>query len=311
MQVLSSFHEVPAACRHGVLTIGNFDGVHLGHAAVIAKTRKLASEIGGPAGAMLFDPHPRAYFQPAAPLFTLTPLPQRLGLLAAQGLDFAAVLPFDRELASLAAEEFIAQVLVGGFAVRHVVVGYDFCFGKGRRGTSALLADEGHRLGFGVTVQAAAGDQGAAYSSSRIRELLRQGDVERAAKVLGRPWRIEGVVSAGAGRGAGLGFPTANITLPQGTELKHGIYATWVWIDNVKYPAASYLGTRPTFDDGVPVFETFLIDYQGDLYGKTIAIDLVSYLRGDLPFAGVEALKRQMQADCAAALLRLGTARRD
>ena len=308
MQVLKRFHDVPASARGSVLTIGNFDGVHLGHAAVIAKVRALGAKLGGPAGAMLFDPHPRAYFQPDAAHFTLTPMPQRLELLAAQGLDFAAVLPFDRAMASMEAEEFIAQVLVAGYGVRHVVVGYDFCFGKGRRGTGAMLEASAKRLGFGVSIEAAAGD-GAAYSSSRVRDCLRAGDVDGAAKLLGRWWRLEGDVIAGSGRGEGLGFPTANIILAPGIDLKHGIYASWAWIDAVRHPAASYLGKRPTFDNGPPVFETFLIGYRGDLYGKRLAVDLVSYLRGDLPFGGIEALKVQMQADCAEAARRLEIAR--
>ena len=308
MLVVRKFHDVPASARHGVLTIGNFDGVHLGHAAVIDGVRKLAAELGGPSGAMLFDPHPRAYFQPNAPHFTLTPMPQRLALMADKGLDFAAVLPFGAELAAMPAQDFIAQVLVAGFAVRHVVVGYDFCFGKGRLGTGEMLAAAGARLGFGVTIQTALGDGEAPYSSSRIRELLRQGDVAAARRLLGRWWRIDGDVIAGAGRGEGLGFPTANIVLPPGVDLKHGIYASWVWIDGAKHPAASYLGKRPAFDNGAPVFETFLIGYQGDLYGKRLGVDLVGYLRGDLPFTSVEALKVQMQADCDEALRRLRAA---
>ena len=305
MQVFNRFHDIPASARGGVLTIGNFDGVHLGHAAVIAKVRALAVALPGPAGAMLFAPHPRAFFQPDAAHFTLTPLPQRLDLLAAQGLEFAAVLPFDHAMASMAAEDFVARVLVAGFGVRHVVVGYDFCFGKGRRGTGTMLQAEGATLGFGVSIETAAGDGAAPYSSSRIRDFLRTGDVASARALLGRWWRIEGEVIAGAGRGEGLGFPTANILLAPGNGLRHGIYASWVWIDGVRHAAASYLGKRPTFDNGAPVFESFLLDYRGDLYGKTLAIDLVSYLRGDAPFAGIEALKVQMQADCAEAWRRL------
>ena len=254
---------------------------------------------------MLFDPHPRAFFQPDAPHFTLTPMPQRLALMAEQELDFAAVLPFDAELAALSAEQFIDQVLVAGFGVRHVVVGYDFCFGKGRLGTGATLATAGKRLGFGVTIQTALGDRRAPYSSSRIRELLRQGDVAAARELLGRWWRIEGEVIAGAGRGDGLGFPTANIVLAPGVDLKHGIYASWAWINGVKHAAASYLGTRPAFDNGAPVFETFLIDYHGDLYGQQLKVDLVDYLRGDLPFTGLDALRLQMRADCDEARRRL------
>jgi riboflavin kinase / FMN adenylyltransferase len=205
-------------------------------------------------------------------------------------------------MAAMPAEAFVADVLVAGFGVRHLVVGYDFCFGKGRRGTVAMLQAEGKRLGFGVTVQKALGDRTAPYSSSRIRALLHEGDVLTANQLLGRYWRLEGVVVPGAGRGAGLGFPTANLELPPGVDLKHGIYAGWAWIDGQRHPAASYLGKRPTFDNGAPIFETFLIEYKGDLYGKRLAIDLVCFLRGDLPFSGIDALKTQMQSDCAEAL---------
>ncbi len=301
MQVVRSYRDVPASARHGVLTIGNFDGVHLGHQAVIGEVKRLAAALEGPAGVMLFDPHPRAFFQPHVPLFTLTPLPARLELLADLGLDFAAVLPFDAAMAALPAQTFIMDVLAAGFAVRHAVVGYDFNFGKGRTGNGALLMAEGERLGFGVTIQAAAGD-GAAYSSSRIRDLLRLGDVAGAARLMGRWWRIEGEVVPGAGRGAGMGFPTANLRLPPGVDLAHGIYATWVWIDGQRHPAASYLGKRPTFDNTAPVFETFLLAYDGNLYGRSLAVDLVAFLRPDMAFPDAAALSVQMDADCAKAL---------
>jgi len=305
MLVARNYQDVPAGARGGVLSIGNFDGVHLGHQAVIAQTRARAAALNAPAGVMLFDPHPRAFFKPEPPLFTLTPMDQRLELLAALGLDFAAVLAFNAALASLPAEAFIAQVLVGGFAVRHVVVGHDFNFGKGRTGNQALLEAEGRRLGFGVTGLDPVADGSAAYSSSRIREALAAGKVEDAARLLGRHWRVDGIVISGAGRGAGLGYPTANIALPPGTGLALGIYAARVWVDGAAHPAVAYHGKRPVFDDGKPGFETFLINYDSDLYGKCIRIDLVSHIRGDRRFDGVEALKSQMDRDVAEALARL------
>ena len=305
MQVVREFRDVPASVRGGVLTIGNFDGVHRGHQVVIASVRRLALELGAPAGVMLFDPHPRAFLQPGFHPFTLTPLSYRLELLAALGLDFAAVLPFGAELAALTARDFIADVLVAGFAVRHLVTGYDFNFGKGRAGDNALLEAEGKRLGFGVTIQQPEQDGEAAYSSSRIREALRAGDVTEAARQLGRPWRVDGIVIAGAGRGVGLGYPTANIALPPGTELAHGIYAARVWIGGAPHSAVAYLGRRPTFDGGAPMFETFLIGYDGNLYGKTIGIELVAFIRPDKGFANAEALKAQMDRDVAEAIAHL------
>jgi riboflavin kinase / FMN adenylyltransferase len=306
MLVVGSYHDVPAAARGAVLTIGNFDGVHRGHQAVIAKTRATAATLKAPAGVMLFDPHPRAFFKPEPPLFTLTPMEQRLELLAALGLDFAAVLPFDAALAGLSATDFVAKVLVGGFAARHVVVGHDFCFGKGRTGNRALLEAEGRRLGFGVNALEPLADGQAAFSSSRVREALAAGKVDEAALLLGRPWRIDGIVISGAGRGAGLGYPTANIALPPGTELALGIYAALAWVDGVSHPAVAYLGKRPVFDGGKPGFEVFLIDFDGDLYGKCIRIDMVSHIRGDRNFDSIEALKSQMDHDVAAALTVLG-----
>ena len=305
MLVVRSYHDVPAGARGGVLTIGNFDGVHRGHQAVIAEVRARAVSLGAPAGAMLFDPHPRAFFKPEPPLFTLTPMELRLELLAGVGLDFAAVLPFNAALAGLSATDFITQVLVGGFAVRQVVIGHDFSFGKGRTGNQALLEAEGRRLGFSVSALDPVADASAALSSSRVRQALAAGDVAGAARQLGRWWRIDGNVISGAGRGAGLGYPTANIALPAGTELALGIYAARVWVDGVPHPAVAYYGKRPVFDDGKPGFESFLIDYDGDLYGKCIRIDLVSHIRGDRKFDGVEALKRQMDRDVADALERL------
>ena len=305
MLVVRSYADVPAAARGGVLTIGNFDGVHRGHQAVIGEVRRLAEAHGVPAGVMLFDPHPREFFQPDKPVFTLTPMPYRLELLAALKLDFAAVLTFDKALAGLSAHQFIADVLVGGFAVRHLVVGYDFNFGKGRAGNDALLLAEGKRHGYGLDVQAPTGDAAAAYSSSRVREQLRAGDVAEAARLLGRWWRISGTVIAGAGRGAELGYPTANIHLPAGIELAHGIYAARAWSEGKPFAAAAYLGQRPSFDNGAPVFEVFLLDFEGNLYGRQLSIDLVAFIREDRNFRDMAVLKAQMDLDVAEAIRHL------
>jgi len=305
MLVVRSFNDVPAAARGAVMTIGNFDGVHRGHQAVIGTMRRLASALAAPCGAMLFEPHPRVYFEPQRPLFTLTPLPYRLELLAALKLDFTAVIPFDAALAAMTAGDFIDSVLVDGFAIRQLVVGYDFNFGKGRTGDGSLLEAEGLRRGFGVTVQRPEHDGATAYSSSRIREALKAGEVAEAARQLGRWWRIQGIVISGAGRGAGLGYPTANIALPPGTGLLHGIYATRVWVDGNAHRAVSYFGKRPSFDDGNAIFETFLMEYDGNLYGKHIGVDLIAFIRGDRNFADAKALSTQMEYDVAEAIRHL------
>jgi riboflavin kinase/FMN adenylyltransferase len=298
MIVLHGTANVPPQARGAALAIGNFDGVHRGHQALLQAVRDAAAKTGGKAGVMLFEPHPREFFQPDKPHFRLTPLPRKLELLEAFGLDLAVVLRFDAALAGLSAEAFIAQLLVQELHVAHVVVGYDFHFGKGRTGDPETLRRAAAAHGFGVTVVAQVAEAGEVFSSSAIRAELAQGDVQGAAEMLGHWWRVIGTVTGGAKRGTGLGFPTANIALAPGTALAHGSYAVRVLVDGKTHPAAAYLGTRPTFDDGVPVLEVFLLDFDEDLYGREIAVDFIAHIRGDRRFDGIDGLKAQMQADC-------------
>jgi riboflavin kinase/FMN adenylyltransferase len=298
MLILESTQNAPDAARRSALAIGNFDGVHRGHQALLETARAQAKIAGGPSAVLLFEPHPRVVFAPDKPHFRITPLPRKLELLAAHGVDVAIVLPFDRALASRSAENFIADILVRDLAVAHVVVGYDFHFGKDRRGDAEMLRREGARLGFGLTQVAELSAGTVAYSSSAVRALLAKGDVAAAAGMLGHWWRVSGPVIGGAKRGTGMGFPTANVTMPKGTDLGFGIYAVRVHVDGATHDAAAYLGTRPTFDDGAPVLEVFLFDFDGDLYGRTIDVDFIAYIRGDAKFEGMDALKAQMAADC-------------
>jgi riboflavin kinase / FMN adenylyltransferase len=300
----------PSGLRQAVVAIGNFDGVHRGHQAVIAGAVQRARAAGRPAAVLLFDPHPRQYFQPEQPFFTITPLPLRLRLLAALGLDLAVVQPFDAGLAQLSADDFVSDVLVRGLGVAEVVVGYDFNYGRGRSGSLETLQAAGSVQGFAVTVVPAfaptigpPGAIGTPYSSSGIRTLLRAGNVAGAAQQLGHVWRVTGTVIGGAGRGTGLGFPTANLAMTAGQDLRHGIYAARVLRagDPTPHAAAAYLGTRPTFDGGAPLLEVFLFDFDEDLYGETIDVEFVSHLRDDAAFISVEVLKVQMAADCDAA----------
>ncbi len=301
MLILETTHKAPAAARRAVLAIGNFDGVHRGHQALLAAAQDIARKADVPAGVMLFEPHPRELFQPDKTHFRLTPLPRKLALLEAFGMDVAVVLKFDAGLASLPAETFIAEILVRDLAVSHVVIGYDFHFGKGRGGNARLLRQEGERLGFGVTEIAPVANGGAPYSSSAVRNLLSKGDVTGAAAILGHWWRVTGKVVGGARRGTGMGFPTANVHLPAGTQLGFGIYAVRVHVGDDVHDAAAYLGTRPTFDNGAAVLEVFLFDFDGDLYGREIAVEFIAFIRGDRKFEGMEALKAQMALDCDAA----------
>ena len=299
MRVVHGFREVPDAARGAVLAIGNFDGVHRGHQALLAASVAKGKEIGAPAGALIFEPHPREFFHPEEPHFRLTTQEQKLAIFEVSGLELAIVLDFDAKLASLPADAFITGVLIEGLGVRHVVIGHDFFFGKNRGGTPEIMQAAADKLGFGITIVAPVAEGGEAFSSSNIRLRLSQGDVVGAAQMMGRWWRVEGAVVGGAKRGVGLGFPTANLPLRRGTGLGHGIYAVRVYLGASRYEGAAYLGTRPTYDNGMPVLEVFLFDFEGDLYGRAIEVEFIDFIRDDRKFDTSEALIAQMQQDCA------------
>lgn len=294
------YQSPPPSIKGGVLAIGNFDGVHLGHQAVLKKAISIADEGKAPSGVMFFSPHPRQYFSPETPLFLLTSTLQKQAQFERLGLDFSVKLPFDAALAAMSAAAFVEEVLVNGLGVRHVVIGYDFFFGAKRSGTPEVMRTLGAAHGFGVSVVAPSGDGGLIYSSTAVRDALEEGQVARAAEILGRNWQVAGKVSSGAGRGEGLGFPTANIALPAGCHLAHGIYAALVHHKGTAYRAAAYYGKRPSFDNDSPVLEVFLFDFEGNLYDQEIAVEFVDFIRGDMKFDHQEALKAQMQADCRA-----------
>jgi riboflavin kinase / FMN adenylyltransferase len=311
MQVVHGYRDVPPSARGAVLAIGNFDGVHRGHQALIKAAVEEARRLGAPAGVLVFEPHPREFFHPEEPHFRLTPLQQKLEIFDGLGLDLAIVLTFDAALAGLAADDFIARVLVEGLGARHIVIGHDFFFGRGRSGTPETMQAAAEKLGFGLTIVAPVAEDGEVFSSSAIRLRLAQGDVGGAARVLGRWWRIGGTVVGGAKRGTGLGFPTANVPLPRGTGLGHGIYAVRVYLGAERFEAAAYLGTRPTYDDGMPVLEVFLFGFDDDLYGREIGVEFIDFIRADRKFDSSEALIAQMEKDCAHAREILAQARPD
>ncbi len=299
MQVIHGHDHVPRNARGAVLAIGNFDGVHRGHQVLLTTARDVGKALKAPAGVLAFEPHPRALFQPDRPHFRLTTITQRIALFQRFGMDLAVVLPFDRKLAELSAEHFIERVLVAGLGIKHTVIGYDFHFGKGRGGSPASLVAAGQEMGFGVTIVDPVAAGGEVFSSSAIRAELAQGDVDGAAALLGHTWRVSGEVKGGAKRGTGMGYPTANIGLAPGTALAHGIYAVKVHVGGKVHDGAAYLGTRPTFDNGDAVLETFLLDFDGDLYGKTIELEFIGFIRGDRKFDSMEALVAQMDKDVA------------
>ncbi len=291
---------LPSRLRGGVVAIGNFDGVHRGHHAVLDCARDEAAKLGAPFVVLTFEPHPRAVFRPGEPLFRLTPAPLKARLLGMVGAACVVELGFDAAVAAMSAEEFVQTVLVGALAIRHAVTGFDFHFGKGRQGNPTFLKAAGERLGFRVSVVEAFGDEGGSVvSSSRIRELLETGDVAEAAGLLGYRYTVQAEVSHGAKLGRTLGFPTANMELPAGTALRHGIYAVRLREpDGTLHDGVASFGRRPTVEDsGRPLLETYLFDYAGDLYGKLCSVSFFGFLRPELKFDGLDPLVAQMNRD--------------
>ena len=291
---------VPEPLRGGVVAIGNFDGVHRGHQAVLDRALQEAARRGVPAVVLTFHPHPRTVFRPDVPLFILTPPPMKARLI--QALGFAAVVeyPFDRDFAGQSAEDFITKVLDADLGISHAVTGFDFHFGKNRQGGPAYLMEAGERHGFGVTLVDAFRDEGSeVVSSSRIRELLKDGLVAEAASLLGYRYTVEASVIGGKQLGRTLGYPTANMALPKTTALKHGIYAVRLRrADGSLHDGVASFGRRPTVDDsGEPLLETFVFDFSDDLYGETCEVSFFGFLRGEEKFDGLDALVAQMKHD--------------
>jgi riboflavin kinase / FMN adenylyltransferase len=297
------------ALRGAVVAIGNFDGVHRGHRAVIGAAIGRAKALGRPAAALTFEPHPRAFFNPNEPLFRLTDEAGKLRLLASTGLDGAIVLTFDAALARLTAEEFVERILVERFAVSGAAIGFNFHFGARRAGSPQFLAAEGRKHGFAVDIVPRFEDDGRPVSSGPIREALAGGRVAEATELLGFPWFVSGTVIHGDKRGRELGFPTANLRLDAGCGLRHGIYAVRAAIDGRRYDGVASFGRRPMFDSGAVLLEVYLFDFSGGLYGRSIDVAFIDWIRDEAVFASVEELTRQMQDDtrrARAALARAG-----
>jgi riboflavin kinase/FMN adenylyltransferase len=294
-----------------VAAIGNFDGVHRGHRAVIDAAVACAATFGSPAIAVTFEPHPRKLLRPADPVFRLTDERSKLRLLATTGLNGALVLTFDAEFAALSAEQFVVRILVGRLGIRGATIGFDFHFGHQRGGSPKFLSEQGERYGFSVETAPPLEDEGRPVSSSSIRAALADGRVVEAAELLGYPWFAAGAVTAGEQRGRDLGFPTANVALDPDCGLKHGIYAVRVSIGGVIRDGVASFGTRPTFDDGAPLLEVHVFDFSGDLYGAPIDVAFIGWIRPELKFDSVDALVKRMDDDARlarAALARSGDA---
>lgn len=303
MRTIRDFLFVEPENRGASVAIGNFDGVHLGHQAVIRQAREAAQ--GAPLGVLTFEPHPREYFAPQSPPFRLMSAKARASRLEKLGVERLYELNFNKALAALTPRDFAQKVIHDGLGLSHVVVGADFCFGKDRAGKVSDLQRFGEEMGFGVSISELLEFDGLQVSSTAIRTALTEGRPRDAASQLGHWHRIEGPVIGGEQRGRELGYPTANMSIDGLHPPKLGVYAVLVEVTNGehkgRYLGAASLGVRPMFGENRPNLETFLFDFSGDLYGATLSVGLVDYLRPEQKFDGLDALITQMDADCAQA----------
>ncbi len=303
MTVFRHCGNLPTALKGAVLAVGNFDGVHLGHQALLGQAGRLAEELGATLAVLTFEPHPRSVFRPADPPFRLTPFRVKVRALEAAGVAHLIALHFDLDFAKKPAEDFVRDILVEEIGVRHVVVGWDFRFGHKRAGDAALLRRLGDDLGFEVTVvQPICVEDGEAYSSSNIRQYLREGAPEKAARLLGRPWEIDSRVLAGEKRGRALGFPTANMELEDYLVPAHGVYAVRATFksrgERRTLGGVANLGRRPTFGGSKVWLEVHLFDFSGNLYRRHLRVQFLEFLRPEKMFDGPEGLRAQIAEDC-------------
>jgi riboflavin kinase/FMN adenylyltransferase len=310
MQIIRDYDYVDQANRGASVAIGNFDGVHLGHQSVIDIARAHAADLDAPLGVLTFEPHPREYFAPDAPPFRLMSREARAHRLQKLGIDKLYELNFNAAMAALSPHDFARNVIARGLGLRHVVVGADFCFGKGRAGNARDLERFGRDMGFGVTIARLLEGRTGQVSSTAIRAALSEGRPRDAAAMLGHWHRIDGPVVGGEQRGRELGYPTANMSIEGLHPPRFGVYAVLVEVRDGphagQYHGAASLGVRPMFHGEVPNLETFIFDFSGDLYGAELSVALVEYLRPEATFDSLEAFIAQMDADCARAREILG-----
>ncbi|WP_196259498.1 bifunctional riboflavin kinase/FAD synthetase [Pelagibacterium limicola] len=293
---LDGLDSVPETLRGGVVAIGNFDGCHRGHQRVFAASLEMARASNVPALMLTFEPHPRDVFAPQPFLHRLTPPDAKAELAKALGFDAIAIMPFSRELGGVEAEDFVARYLVSALDAQGVVVGADFHFGKQRKGTPEFLKAEGERAGFAVRVMDMLAEGEAPVSSSRVREALATGEVETANALLGYHHFFSGTVIEGDKRGRELGFPTANFALPETARLEQGVYAVKARVGGKVYGGVSAYG-KPMFDNTRPPFETFIFDFDSEIYGQTLDVALIAFIRGQMTFDGLDGLIAQMKKD--------------
>jgi riboflavin kinase/FMN adenylyltransferase len=307
LRIIHGWKHLGPDDRGAAVALGNFDGVHLGHQEVIAEAAEAARRLGAPLGVISFEPHPRRLFQPEEPAFRLMTPDQQARALAALGVERFYVLPFDFEMANFTDRGFAESVLAGGLGVRHVAVGFDISFGKGRTGSPEAMAEYGQELGFTVSVASPVGEEGAKYSSTAVRQALRDGHPEAAAAILGRPFAIEGVVRRGQQLGRKLGFPTANVMIADYVVPRLGVYATRTRLpDGRVYPGVANIGNNPTTGEVETRLEVWLFDFDEDLYGQIIETELAAFLRPEEKFGSIELMVEQIHRDEAQARKILG-----
>lgn len=313
MQIYTSLDRIPAPFLFACVTIGNFDGVHLGHRKLFCQVSELAHRHQGTSIAVTFEPHPLKVVRPEIGIKLISNYEQKVELIEMAGLDVLLALPFTPEFAGMEAETFVERVLVGALGVRELVVGYDYAFGRGRRGNPEFLREQGRQKGFGVTVIEPYAVDGIVVSSSKVRELVAAGRMREVRKLLGRYYQIRGVVRVGKKRGgAVLGFPTANLALNEEDLCpKHGVYVTQVIYNGRCYGGVLNIGYNPTFGDTRLAAETHIFDFNEDIYGQPIKINLLHHLRGEMKFSGPAELAAQIAKDVEAARLALAEAQKD
>ena len=300
MRIYRHYKSLPPEARGAAIAIGNFDGVHKGHCRVIHEAGAIAKSSGIPWAVLTFEPHPRSVFQPGAVPFRLTPFRSKARALEALGVDLMIVQKFNREFSQNPAEDFVKTVLVDGFGANHLVSGYDFVFGHGRKGNSDLLVQMGKQLGFGFTaINAVENPEGLVYSSTRVRECLQNGDPRAAAHVLGHTFAIEGRVAHGEKLGRSIGFPTANIHLGTMIRPKRGVYAVRATLEgeDQMIKGVSSIGHRPTVNGIGDLLEVYLFDFNSDIYGRRISIELVEFIREEIKYDSVEEMRKEIERD--------------
>ncbi|WP_183352818.1 bifunctional riboflavin kinase/FAD synthetase [Geomonas silvestris] len=299
MIIYQSIAEVRGKLRHPVATIGNFDGVHLGHREIFKRVRELAKKAGGVSVVVTFAPHPLQVLAPERGVKLITSPREKAALIEASGIDYLLEIPFDAAFAALSAGEFVERVLVGTLGIEHLVIGYDYAFGKGREGDVTLLRELGGRFGYTVELLPAVANGDTVYSSTKVRELVTRGDVKGVVEVLGRHYFISGTVVHGQHRGRGLGFPTANLETDDDLLPEVGVYAVKVRIGTELYDGACNIGSNPTFQNERVTLEVFLFNFDGDLYGKEVSVFFLDRLRGERRFPSLDELKAAIAADVA------------